>query len=109
MDPQTRQRYEFIPQAILVRPPAFFAARGIPFRRDSDDLNDYEVAELLLDGELPFALMRHEGTPADETELYLPDAIPLDDVPAVLQRILRELDLTGQAVKWRRQPADTSA
>ena len=60
MDPRVRERYEFIPQAILRRPPAFFAAQGISFRNDTDDLNDYQVAELALDGELPFALMRHE-------------------------------------------------
>jgi hypothetical protein len=107
MDRGTRERYEFIPQAILEKSPAFFAARGISFRNDTDDLNDYQVAELALDGEVPFALMRHEGTPVDETELYLPDVIPLDDVPSVLRRILEELDLSASVVRWRRYSADT--
>jgi hypothetical protein len=107
MHPQAKQRYEFVPQAILKRPPAFFGARGISFRTDTDDLNNYQVAELSIDGELPFALMRHEGTPVDETEVYLPDEIPLEDIPRVIARILKELDLVATAVKWQRERADT--
>lgn len=107
MDPQTRERYEFVPQAILKRPPSFFWEKGISFRTDTDDLNDYQVAELSLNGDIPFALMRHEGTPSDETEVYLPDSIPLQEIPHVIGRILRELDLAFTAVKWQRQRADT--
>jgi hypothetical protein len=107
MDRRTRERYEFVPQAILEKSPAFFTARGISFRKDTDDLNDYQVAELALGGELPFALMRHEGTPVDETEVYLPDVIPLDDIPSVLRRILKELDLSVSVVRWWRRSADT--
>ena len=96
-----------MPQAILKRSPAFFGARGISFRSDTDDLNDYQVAELSLDGALPFALMRHEGTPVDETEVYLPDFIPSNDVPVVLRRILIALGLSGGEVEWRRRAAET--
>ena len=74
MDPQLRSRLEFVPQAIIKRSPAFFAGRGLAFRAAMDDLNAYEVAELALD-DIPFALLRHHGTPPDETELCLPDSI----------------------------------
>lgn len=107
MNPRSRSQYEFVPQAILNRAPDFFGRMGVDFRKDIDDLNEYQVAELALDGEVPFALMRHEGTPFDETEVYLPEAIPLDQVPSIIGRILREFDLSSAAVKWQRQRSDT--
>ena len=106
MDPRTKERHEFVPQAILKKSLAFFTERGICFRTDIDDLSEFQVAELSLDGDLPFALMRHEGAPADETEIYLPDTIPLADIPLVIGRILKELDLSTASVKWQRQRAD---
>jgi hypothetical protein len=39
--------------------------------------------------------------------VYLPDVIPLDDIPAVLRRILKELDLSVSVVRWWRRSADT--
>lgn len=107
MDKRARERHEFVVQAILSRPPTFFGTRGISFRKDVDDLNDYQVAELSLDDDLPFALMRHEGTPPDETEVYLPDSIPLEQLDATLQRILKALDLSIKEVRWHRRKADT--
>ncbi len=106
MDPRLRQKFAFVPQAILKQPPAFFIGRGISFRTDLDDLNEYQVAELTVDN-LPFALMRHEGTPPDETELHLPDVIPLERVSEVISRILKELDLSSSAIIWQRQKTDT--
>lgn len=106
MDPKARGKHEFVAQAILKQPPAFFVAKGIAFRTELDDLNEYQVAELALDG-LPFALMRHEGTPLDETEVYLPDSIPLSDVSDVIGHILKELDLPSAAISWQRHRADT--
>ncbi len=106
MDPRLRQKYEFVPQAILKQPPAFFIGRGISFRTDLDDLNGYQVAELTLD-DVPFALMRHEGTPPDETEVCLPDIIPLERVSEVISLILKELDLSPSMTTWQRQRTDT--
>jgi hypothetical protein len=106
MDPAVREKYEFVPQAILRRSPAFFADRGIKFRKDLDDLNIFQVAELSL-GDLPFALMRHEGTPLDETEVYLPSIIPIERIPEIIDSILAELGLSAAAVGWRRERADT--
>jgi hypothetical protein len=80
MDPRTKDRYEFVPQAILNRSPAFFGTKGLCFRTEIDDLNEYQIAELAIDDNLPFALMHHKGTPADETEVYLPDVIPPAEV-----------------------------
>jgi hypothetical protein len=100
--PETRNDWEFAPQAIVKRPPAFFVALGISFRTGLDDLNEYQVAELVLDGGLPFALMRHHGTRPDETEICLPDSVRIEDVPHELGRILKELDLPEAAVAWRR-------
>jgi hypothetical protein len=94
-----------VPQAILKRPPAFFAAKGIEFRTELDDLNEYQVAELALD-DLPFALMRHAGTPPDETEVYLPDNVPLSHLSEAIGRILKELDLPSAVIGWQRQTTD---
>ena len=102
MDPITRDQHEFVVQAIVGRSPAYFAKQGVRFHSDVDDLNSYEVAELSLD-DLPFALMRHDGTPPDETEVYLPDYIRIEMLPAVLERILAAFDLHANAVKWQRQ------
>lgn len=106
MDPTSREKYEFVPQAILKRSPAFFAHRGIKFRDGLDDLNTFQVAELSL-GDLPFALMRHEGTPLNETTVYLPNVIPIERIPEIIDSILAELDLSAAAVEWRRERAGT--
>jgi hypothetical protein len=106
MSPGIREQYEFVPQAILKKSPAFFIARGIAFQKQLDDLNFYQVAELSLDA-IPFALMRHEGAPVDETEVYLPDTVPLRSVPAVIGQILKELDLPSSIVAWQRETADS--
>lgn len=106
MQPQVREQNEFVPQAILKRPPSFFVRRGITFSADTDDIHAYEVASLTLDG-TPFALLRHEGTPADETEVLLPDTIPLNQVQPIVQRIVRELNLPLSAICWLRVRSDT--
>jgi hypothetical protein len=106
MDPAIREKYEFVPQATLKRAPAFFAGQGIKFRNGLDDLNVFQVAELSLDN-LPFALMRHEGTPLDETQVYLPNVIPIERLPEIIARILAELDLSEAALSWHRERADT--
>ena len=106
MDPALREKFEFVSQAILKRSPAFFAERGVLFRSGLDDLNEYQVAELVIDN-VPFALMRHTGTPPDETEIYLPDSVPPERVPDVIERIVRELDLSSAAIGWQRQRATT--
>lgn len=51
---------------------------------------------------MPFALMRHDGTADDETELYLPDSVPSDRVGAAVERILTALDLSTDALSWIR-------
>ena len=94
---------EFVPQAILSRSPAFFTGFGIVFRSGVDDLNKFEVAELRLEG-VPIALMRHEGTPPDETEVYLPETIPLARVGPIIRLIMREYDLPPSALRWQREP-----
>lgn len=107
-EPRLRPDQEFVAQAILKKPPAFFAARGVTFASEVDDLNTYEVAALALDN-LPFALMRHAGTPADETEILLPDTIPLDKLPDIVHRILAEFALPPSLIGWMRTRTDTPA
>jgi hypothetical protein len=106
MNPKVRNSHEFVPQAIVKRPPAFFIGRGVSFRTAVDDLNEFKVAELIIDG-TPFALMRHEGTPADETEVYFPDNIPLSEVTGVLFRILKEFDISPANIGWVRKSLET--
>ncbi len=104
MDPKALAKSEFVPQAILSRPPDWFAARGVAFRDGLDDLNEYQVAELAVD-DVPFALMRHAGTPPDETVIYLPDSISAGRVPDVIGRILKEFGLPAAALGWQRHNA----
>jgi hypothetical protein len=106
MDPHTRERHEFVAQAILKQPPSFFARRGVSFQSGTDDLNAFQVAELVVD-DIPFALMRHEGIPRDETEVYLPDNIPLNRIATVIGCILREFGLPATAIRWQRRRSDT--
>ncbi len=106
MDSGTVNQYEFVPQAILKRSPAFFAGQGIRSESGLDDLNAYQVAELCL-GDLPFMSMRHDGTPADETEVRLPDSVSLDRVANAVGRILAAFLLPADAIGWIRQRADT--
>jgi hypothetical protein len=51
--------------------------------------------------------LRHEGTPADETEVLLPDTIPLHQVPGIVQRIAGELNLPLSSIFWLRTRSDT--
>jgi hypothetical protein len=106
MDPETREKYEFVPQAIIKRPPAFFSERGIKFETGLDGVNVYQVAELTMD-DLPFALMRHDGTPSDETTIDLPDIIAIEQLPEIINKILTELDLPMAPPGWFRERADT--
>ncbi len=106
LDPATARDYEFVPQAIVKRSPAFFVDRGILFRADVDDLNEFQVAELAVD-DLPFALLRHEGTPPDETTVYLPTTVSLERVPDVIALILRQFDLPAGAIGWHRRTPDS--
>jgi hypothetical protein len=103
VDSRSSAGHEFVPQAILGRPPAFFAAFGVVFQPGLDDINEFEVAELRLEG-VPVALMRHEGTPADETEVYLPNTIPSARVGSIIRLIMREYDLPPTALRWQREP-----
>jgi hypothetical protein len=93
---------EFLPQAILGRPPAFFKEQGIVFREDSDDLDYYEVAELHLENALPYALLRYRGMPADQTTVYLPNSLRVKEIPRVMRKILRAFHLPRDAVLWLR-------
>lgn len=104
---------EFVPQAIISRSPAFLSARGIEFRTDHDDLHEFQVAELSLSDPslreaVPFALMRHAGTPVDETEVYLPDGVPLAHLTSLLSLILRDLELNPEEISWRRESMETA-
>jgi hypothetical protein len=84
------------------------AANIVPFQAVVDDLNSFQVAELSLDDML-FALMRHDGTADDETELSLPDSVPSDRVGAAVERILTALDLSTDALSWIRPPDRSKA
>ena len=106
MEPDVREKHEFVPRAVIRRPPTRLDPRGTGFRSGVDDLNACQVAELTL-GYLPFALMRHDGTASDETAIYLPDTVPIDQLPGIVDAILLELALPLSAVVWRRERADT--
>lgn len=113
MPPGLGREYEFVPQAIIARSPTFLSSRGVSFRTDVDDLNVFHVAELFLNSSqfesgIPFAFMRHEGTPENETEVYLPSIIPLSDISKILRLILADLDLSFEVVSWQRRLEETA-
>ena len=105
MSPNEVARYHFVPQAIPRQPPSYFVSKGIDFHRGSDDLDDYEVAELSLDGGVRFALLRDRGAPGGETTIFLPDQYHLEIVPDIVRMITDALDLTDSAITWRRRAA----
>jgi len=94
---------DLVPQAIVRRPISFFARKFGNFVEDHDDLDIYEGAAFNLDDDLCFAMKRYRGYPADTTTIYLPNEIrTVDEIAAVISRILKELEISQSFLEWQR-------
>lgn len=97
---------DFIPWAVIHRPPAFFASRGVEFQTGCDDLDYYQAAELSLPDGRRFALMHYRGMAGDETMVCLPAATGVEDAPPLVQMIAARFDLPPAALAWQRVRGD---
>ena len=90
---------DFVPQAVLARPPSYFERRcGLTFTEDLDDLN-YSNGAAFEFGEDVFALIQYRGTPVGETTLYIlcdPRDVPV--VRATLKEIVHQLGLDEEQI-----------
>src|SRR5438067_1594504 len=107
MSKQEVAKHHFVPQAVLKQPPSYFMSKGVSFCEGEDDLDKFEIAELSLEGEVPFALVRYRGTPDDETTVFLPSRFDVSEVPSLIRLIIFAFGLPAAAVSWQRTRSDT--
>ena len=95
---------EFVPQAILAETVGDVAKRvGWKVESGTDDFDEYSGAAARIDG-LPFALMHYRGHPEDTSTIYLPfDIRDIDEITAIVARIVAELKLPASAITWQRK------
>jgi hypothetical protein len=99
-------RSDLLPQAIIRKPVAYFESRGYRFERDSDALDEFQGAAFALDDGLRFALIHHQGHPADETTIYLTRGDGNGDVTKItslVRAVLEALNLPPEALVWERK------
>jgi hypothetical protein len=99
-------RSDILPQAIIRKPDAYFERQGYRFERNSDALDEFQGAAFVLDDGLRFALMHHQGQPANETTIYLTRADANGDVTnitSLVKAVLEALNLPPEALVWERK------
>jgi hypothetical protein len=97
------ERIDFVPQAVIKKPVAYFVAEmRVPFVRGHDDLDEYEGAAFSLNG-LPFAIRHYKGHPADVVTIYLPSRFEdVGEITAILSTIIDELPISRADLLWQR-------
>ncbi len=95
---------DLVPQAIIKKPPSYFHEKlGIEFVDSYDDLDRFDGALLALNGDRAFALKHYRGEPADTTTVYLSrDDQDVETISAIVNEILRALEISPDAVVWQR-------
>lgn len=96
---------EFVPQAIIGQPITTIVRRlDVDFERGYDDLDSYEGIGLMLNNELPFALMHYKGHPEDTFTIYLADQIrDVDQITHIIGDIVTELGVSEDQIIWQRK------
>lgn len=90
----------FVPSAVLDRPVSFFEReRGYHFEHDSDDLDEFDVAGLLLNDGHWLALMHRPGNPEGTVTVLLPRSDPHG--AHVLDDLLRALEVPSSTMIWK--------
>lgn len=92
--------FEAVPHAIFWRPLAYFT---MSFRKEVDDLDEFEGASFLIGNQICFDLRKYAGHPKFTASVYLPMQIETqDEIDGIIDRIINEFDLPKSAVSWRR-------
>jgi hypothetical protein len=96
--------YDMVPQAILKRSTSFFEKNlKIEFEKKSDDLDVYEGAAVLVDGQA-VAIKHYPGYPAGTVTIYLPSKIvDVKEITQIIRQVLRQLKLKTDTIEWERQ------
>lgn len=92
--------FEAVPHAIFWRPLAYFT---MSFRKDVDDLDEFEGASFLIGNEVCFDLRKYAGHPKFTASVYLPMQIETQgEIDGIIDSIIRQFALPKSAVSWRR-------
>jgi hypothetical protein len=94
---------EVTPQAIINRPVADVVGRYADVVKETDDLDTYEGASFVLDTNLQIAVRHYPGYPKDTSTIYIDENITkLEEISALIRKILKEFDLTEASLSWER-------
>jgi hypothetical protein len=104
MAPEEFRDTDFVPQAVIGRPPSYFVSHlRINLIRSADDLDEYEGAVLTLNDRTPFVLRHYRGHRDDTTTIYLPVTYrDGDEITRIVKRLLRELKIDRRDLVWQR-------
>jgi|SRR5271166_2097024 len=102
------EKIEWIPQAIIRKPVAFFQKRlGLKFIEDSDNLDFFEGTLPARIGNRSFVLRRYRGFPSDVVGIYLPhDLTDGAAISKMIHKITERLNLPSSAISWQRGMSD---
>ena len=95
---------DLVPQAIINRPIASLVEGRAQLVEHADDLDYYEGASFVLDGDFPFAVRRYRGYPANTSTIYLdPNISDIGRITAIIRRIIGEFHLPEDCISWQRR------
>lgn len=91
---------DMVPQAIFARPICYFTVQPIS---GVDDLDSFEGAAFALDNDIHFCLRHYKGHREHTVTFYLEYGKDrVEEIGGVIQRTLVALNLSQDAVLWRR-------
>jgi hypothetical protein len=95
---------DLIPQAVLNTPLSYFATKfGMEIEEDTDDLDQFRGAAVLLDDTYPVAIRHYNRHPPDTVTLYLPsDVRRVDEVTTIIRLLIEDFQLKESAIRWER-------
>lgn len=96
---------DFTPQAIVSLPVYATLARFRNFvTHGFDDLDEYDGADFILDHKYPIAVRHYRGHPQGTTTIYIDRRQnDIEQITILVQRVLRELDISPQSLQWERR------
>jgi hypothetical protein len=96
---------DLVPQAIINRPPSWFASRlHTSVVQGIDDFDSFEGLTLLDEQGMPLALRRYAGHPAGTATLYIPHTIrDVREISDIVAGILGDFGLGQMDLRWQRR------
>jgi hypothetical protein len=95
---------DVVPQAIIALPVRKIVGRITDVRSGSDDLDAFEGASFKLDNEIEIAVRHYRGHPKNTATIYIDSREHnVQQITKLIRKILNELDVPVQALKWERQ------